>query len=106
MDWKSVAEKIIQDDQNKWEQTWLAEELEVYESRASASGRSQSTHSMTRQFCQKLDIPVRYFKRLPDEMKMTVANFDLQTSQRDFVLCPWKGRMDTRVSFGGVCRLQ
>jgi hypothetical protein len=31
MDWKTVAEKIVQDDQNKWDQTYLAEELEVAE---------------------------------------------------------------------------
>ena len=29
MDWKLVAEKIVQDDQNKWDRRMLAEELEV-----------------------------------------------------------------------------
>jgi hypothetical protein len=27
--------------------------------------------------CQKLEIPVKYYPRLPDEMKATVANFDI-----------------------------
>jgi hypothetical protein len=75
MDWKTVAEKIAQDDQNKWEQTYLAEELEV--TKVGIGVWPFSEHAMS-QFCQKLDIPVRYFRRLPDEMKMTVANFDLR----------------------------
>src|SRR5438067_1213876 len=75
MDWKTVAEKIIQNDQNKWEQTYLAEELEV--AKVGIGVWPFSDHAMS-QFCQKLDIPVRYFRRLPDEMKMTVANFDLR----------------------------
>ena len=75
MDWKAVAEKIIQDDQNKWEQTYLAEELEV--TKVGIGVWPFSDHAIS-QFCQKLDIPVRYFRRLPDEMKMTVANFDLR----------------------------
>ena len=37
------------------------------------------------QICQKLEIPVKYFKRLPDEMKMTVANFDLRRLKGTFV---------------------
>jgi hypothetical protein len=36
-----------------------------------------SDHAMS-QFCQKLDIPIRYFRRLPDEMKISVANYDLR----------------------------
>ena len=31
MDWKTVSEKIVQDDHNKWDQIALAEELEVAE---------------------------------------------------------------------------
>ena len=77
MDWKSVAEKIVLDDQNKWEQRWLAEELEV--TKLGLGVWPFSDHALT-QFCQKLDIPVRYFRRLPDEIKMTVANFDLRRS--------------------------
>jgi hypothetical protein len=75
MDWKSVAEKIVQDDQNKWDQTYLAEELEVAE--VGPGVWPFSDHAMS-QFCQKLDIPIRYFRRLPDEMKILVANYDLR----------------------------
>src|SRR6266545_5117507 len=75
MDWKSVAEKIIQDDQNKWDQTYFAEELEV--TKVGPGVWPFSDHAMS-QFCQKLDIPIRYFRRLPDEMKILVANYDLR----------------------------
>jgi hypothetical protein len=75
MDWKSVAEKIVQDDQNKWDQRWLAEELEVAKLGHDVWPFSDLAMS---QFCQKLDIPVRYFRRLPDEMKIVVANYDLE----------------------------
>jgi len=84
MDWKSVAEKIIQDDQNKWEQTYLAEELEV--TKVGIGVWPFSDHAMS-QFCQKLDIP----RRLPDEMKMTVANFDLRRLKGTSFLVRGKG---------------
>ena len=74
MDWKSVAAKIIQDDQNKWDQRWLAEEL--YVAKLGHDVWPFSDLAMS-QFCQKLDIPIRYFRRLPDEMKIVVANYDL-----------------------------
>src|SRR5207249_4327337 len=31
----------------------------------------------TSQMCQRLEIPVKYYRRLPNEMKATVANFDI-----------------------------
>src|SRR5437870_12638596 len=75
MDWKTVSEKIVHDDQNKWDQTWLAEELEVAKLGNDVWPFSENALS---QFCQKLDIPIRYFRRLPDEMKILVANYDLR----------------------------
>ena len=75
MDWKSVAEKIVQDDQNKWDQITLAEELEVAE--VGEEVYPFSEHALS-QFCAKLDIPIRYFRRLSDEMKIIVANYDLR----------------------------
>ena len=75
MDWKTVSEKIVQDDQNKWDQIALAEELEVAE--VGEEVYPFSEHAMS-QFCAKLDIPIRYFRRLPDEMKIIVANYDLR----------------------------
>ena len=75
MDWKAVAEKIIQDDQNKSDEIALAEELEVAE--VEDGVHPFSDHAMS-QFCAKLDIPIRYFRRLPDEMKIIVGNYDLR----------------------------
>src|ERR1700756_4033840 len=88
MDWKSVSEKIIQDDQNKWDQTWLAEELEVAKLGNDVWPFSDLAMS---QFCQKLDIPIRYFRRLPDEMKITVANYDLERLKGTSFLVRGKG---------------
>src|SRR5262249_40801949 len=88
MDWKSVAEKIIQDDQNKWEQRWLAEELEVTKLGHDVWPFSDLAMG---QFCQKLDIPVRYFRRLPDEMKIVVANYDLERLKGTSFLVRGKG---------------
>src|SRR6266542_5577974 len=88
MDWKSVSEKIVQDDQNKWDQTYLAEELEVAE--VGSGVWPFSDHAMS-QFCQKLDIPIRYFRRLPDEMKILVANYDLRRLKGTSVFVRGKG---------------
>jgi hypothetical protein len=88
MDWKTVSEKIVQDDQNKWDQTWLAEELEVAKLGNDVWPFSDLAMS---QFCQKLDIPVRYFRRLPDEMKVTVANYDLERLKGTSFLVRGKG---------------
>jgi len=84
MDWQSVAEKIVQDDQNKWDRTVSAGELrvsqdgklEVLENFHWNGSHSLSDLAVT-QLCQKLEIPVKYYRRLPDEMKATVANFDI-----------------------------
>ena len=89
MDWKSVAEKIVLDDQNKWEQRWLAEELEVAKLGHDVWPFSDLAMS---QFCQKLDIPVRYFRRLPDEMKIVVANYDLERLKGTSFLVRGKGQ--------------
>jgi hypothetical protein len=88
MDWKTVSDKIVQDDQNKWDQTWLAEELEVAKLGNDVWPFSDLAMS---QFCQKLDIPVRYFRRLPDEMKITVANYDLERLKGTSFLVRGKG---------------
>src|SRR5262245_37275954 len=84
MDWKSVAEKIIQDDQSKWDRKVAGQELRVSNrgalelSNGNGAGAGYSLSEVaTSQMCQKLEIPVKYFRRLPDEMKATVANFDI-----------------------------
>src|SRR6266478_2239728 len=88
MDWKTVSDKIVQDDQNKWDQIALAEELEVAE--VGEEVYPFSEHAMS-QFCAKLDIPIRYFRRLPDEMKITVANYDLRRLKGTSFLVRRKG---------------
>jgi hypothetical protein len=113
MDWKSIEAKIAQDDQNKWDRKVSGQELRVSSSGAiemsngDSAGKTYSLSEVaTSQMCQKLEIPVKYYRRLPDEMKATVANFDIGRLDGNFVFSARQGRLDTRVSFGGICRLQ
>ena len=83
MDWKSVEEKIVLDDQRKWDRKVSGTELRVSElgalqllnGHAEGPGFSLSD-TATSQLCHKLEIPVKYYRRLPNEMKATVANYD------------------------------
>src|SRR5262245_38052985 len=84
MDWKSVAEKIIQDDQNKWDRKVPGQDLRVSESGglelSNGNGQGDAyplSEVAISQMCQRLEIPVKYYRRLPDEMRATVANFDI-----------------------------
>jgi hypothetical protein len=77
MDWKTVAEKIVQDDHNKWDRRMLAEELEV----ADGADMNPFSDLAMSQFCAKLNIPVRYFRRLPDDLKIALGNHDLRRLQ-------------------------
>lgn len=84
MDWKSVEEKIVQDDHNKWDRKASAQELRISENGAlkvlnahAEAPKFSLSELATTQLCQKLEIPVKYYRRLPDEMKATVANFDI-----------------------------
>jgi hypothetical protein len=82
MDWKTVSEKIIQDDQNKWNRRVSGVELRVSERGAlelgnGAGAQYSLSEVATSQMCQKLEIPVKYYRRLPDEMKAMVANYDI-----------------------------
>jgi hypothetical protein len=99
MDWKTVAEKIVQDDQNKWDRKVSGKELRVTESGALqlVNGHAETSafslsDTATAQLCQKLEIPVKYFRRLPDGMRATVANYDLDRQNgKSFLL---RGRSD------------
>jgi hypothetical protein len=99
MDWKSVSEKIAQDDQNKWDRKVSGKELRVSENGALEVKNGQPemvgfslSDTATAQFCQKLEIPVKYFRRLPEGMKATVANYDLgRQNGKSFLL---RGRSD------------
>jgi hypothetical protein len=93
MDWKTVAEKINQDDQSKWDRGVSGKKVRV-----SSNGRLEFSNGnalpdsyslsevATTQMCQKLEIPVKYYRRLPDEMKATVANFDIKRLNRNSYL--------------------
>lgn len=84
MDWKTVEEKILQDDQNKWDRKTTAKQMRVSASGAlelSNGDGERSEFAMSdlavSQLCQKLEIPVAYYRRLPNDMKAMVANHDL-----------------------------
>jgi hypothetical protein len=98
MDWKTVSEKIVQDDQNKWDRKVSGQELRISGSGACelSNGDSEGkTYSLsevaTSQMCQKLEIPVKYYRRLPDEMKATVANYDINRLNGHSYLLRGKG---------------
>src|SRR6266540_288457 len=98
MDWNTVAEKIIQDDQNKWDCKALGRELRVGESGAlelvgangNGGGFSLSEVAVS-QLCGKLEIPARYYRRLPGEMQAIVANYDLSRQDGKSFLLRGKG---------------
>jgi hypothetical protein len=98
MDWKTVAEKIIQDDQNKWDRKVAGQKLQISSSGAMETvngDRPGEIYSLsevaTTQMCQKLEIPVKYYRRLPDEMKATVANYDIGRLNGNSFLLRGKG---------------
>jgi hypothetical protein len=98
MDWKSVAEKIVQDDQSKWDRKVSGKELVVAENGAlkllngQAEVRAFSlSETATFQLCQKLEIPVRYYRRLPGDMQAVVANYDLNRQNGKSFLLRGKG---------------
>lgn len=96
MDWKTVAEKIIQDDQNKWDRSVSARELRVEENGAlQCAGASGGNFSLSEiavsQLCGKLEIPMRYYRRLPGEMQALVANYDLGRQNGKSFLLRGKG---------------
>ena len=76
MEWNTVAETIVKDDHSKWDRKVSAKELRVSETGALKvlNGHVESLEfplsdtAMT-QMCQKLEIPVKYYRRLSDEMK-------------------------------------
>src|SRR5947207_3213028 len=98
MDWKSVSEKIVQDDNNKWDRKVAGRELCI----SSGGGLELlngdievKTYSLsevaTSQMCQKLEIPMKYYRRLSDEMKATVANYDINRMNGHSYLLRGKG---------------
>jgi len=98
MEWNTVAETIVKDDHSKWDRKVSAKELRVSETGALKvlNGHVESLEfplsdtAMT-QMCQKLEIPVKYYRRLSDEMKSTVANFDIGRLNGNSYLLRGKG---------------
>ena len=78
MDWTQVEERITEDDRNKWDRTATAEELRIVPDGMLDVGIARFTLSelATRQMCQRLGIPVLYYRRLPHELQAVVANHD------------------------------
>ena len=84
MDWKSVSETISRDDYDKWDRKVPVKNLALSESGALKLLTDHSdtqdfalSDTATLQLCQRLEIPVRYYRRLPREMQALVANYDL-----------------------------
>jgi hypothetical protein len=94
MEWNEVAEKISEDDRGKWDRKVPAPELSIGQSGqlvAMNGGPLPDAYSLsdlaTSQLCERLNIPAAYYRRLPGEMKATVANFDLKRQgDRQFLL--------------------
>lgn len=91
MGWKEVQEKILQDGQNKWDRQVSSKEVRVAESGALQvlNGHTEApefslSDTATLQMCQRLEIPAKYFRRLPSEMKAAVANYDLENGSGVF----------------------
>jgi hypothetical protein len=85
MDWKTVEERILQDDQNKWDRNVAAKGMRLSPSGAlelsngdGEAARFAISDLAVGQLCQRLEIPVAYYRRLPGEMKAVVANHDLE----------------------------
>jgi hypothetical protein len=84
MDWNEVAANIGNDDRGKWDRKVPATQLRIGPRgmldamNGSATQESFTLSELaTSQMCERLGIPVAYYRRLPGEMKATVANFDL-----------------------------
>jgi hypothetical protein len=98
MDWTAISEKIVQDDQNQWDQKVKGEQLlvtrngtlEVSNGHGPSACFSLSDLAIS-QMCQKLGIPIDYYRRLPGEMRSLVANFDLERLTEDSFLLRGKG---------------
>jgi hypothetical protein len=94
MTWNEVAASIIEDDRGKWDRRLPAAQLCIGHNGqllAMNGGAAPEAFSLselaTSQLCDRLNIPTVYYRRLPGEMKATVANFDLkQLSDRHFLL--------------------
>jgi len=94
MTWNEVAASIIDDDRGKWDRKLPAASLLIGQNGQLVTmngGPAPEPYVLselaTGQLCERLGIPATYYRRLPPEMKATVANFDLKRmSERPFLL--------------------
>jgi hypothetical protein len=75
MEWTQVEQRIAEDDRSKWDRKAPATALRVADDGAlelangeGARDRFALSELGTTQMCQRLGIPVLYYRRLPDEM--------------------------------------
>jgi hypothetical protein len=68
----------VEDDHNKWDRRAVAHELRIASDGLLDVGIARFTLSelATSQMCQRLGIPVPYYRRLPHELQAMVANHD------------------------------
>jgi hypothetical protein len=85
MDWNEVATKIADDDRGKWDRKVSAKGLSItghgelrYLNGANVSECFPISELATGQLCERLSIPVTYYRRLSDDMQATVANYDFR----------------------------
>lgn len=93
MEWNEVATRISEDDRGKWDRKIAGADLRVDPRATLVAVNSAAPETLdlselaTTQLCEKLSIPPGYYRRLPPEMKSTVANFDLgRLAEREFLL--------------------
>ena len=83
LDWTQVEQGIAEDDRSKWDRKAPAAALRIAEDGALELNRDGRTERFafselaTSQMCGRLGIPVPYYRRLPAELRATVANYDL-----------------------------
>lgn len=84
MEWDCIEQRIVHDDESKWDQKAMSHQLQVSNTGKLALMNGNGEHRFhslsdlaVTQMCQKLDIPVKYYKRLPEAMQSQVANYDL-----------------------------
>src|ERR1700749_5019654 len=84
MDWTEVEQRVSEDDRNKWDRKTPATALRIVDDGGveltdhGGSERFALAQLATTQMCQRLGIPVAYYRRLPDQLRARVANYDLE----------------------------
>lgn len=86
INWRNVEERVVLDDQNKWDRKATAKEMRVSTAGPlelaygnGATAQLALSDLAVSQICHKLEIPISYYRQLPGEMKALVANNDWDT---------------------------